>query len=57
MEGYGGMFVNVSELVKNAYELYLIEDKKKESQSGKGMREAGNEYIESLERAIEGFIH
>jgi hypothetical protein len=36
MEGYGGMFVNVSELVKKAYERYLIEDKKKESQSGKG---------------------
>ncbi|WP_066309617.1 hypothetical protein [Bacillus sp. FJAT-29814] len=49
--------MNVCELVKKAYELYVAEDKKKETETGKGLREAGNEYIESVERGMEDFIH
>jgi hypothetical protein len=53
----GDKRMNNCELVKKAYVLYLEEDRKKELENGKGLKVPGDEYTESVGRAIDEFIH
>lgn len=45
------------ELVKRAYDLYLEEDRKSKHLNGKGLKVPGDEFTESVGRAIQEFIH